>query len=112
MEGEIVDPQCYFTHGGRGLAHRACALYCARGGQDLAFLNRSGGRVIPIIAARHGQNPNDSLYRWVGFSVVVQGALFEKNGVRALRVDLVRLAKAPPQASGSHGGTRGGPGSG
>ena len=94
LEGEVIDPQCYFTHGGRGLAHRSCALYCARGGQDLAFLNRVGDRVIPIVAGRHGENPNDSLYRWAGHPVIVSGALFEKRGSRALRVDAIRFARS------------------
>jgi hypothetical protein len=86
LEGEIIDPQCYFTHGGQGLAHRDCALMCARGGQGLAFLNRAGGRVYPIIADRHGANPNDSLYAVVGYPVVVAGTLYEVRGQRALCV--------------------------
>ena len=90
VEGEIIDPQCFFTHGGRGPGHRAGALLCARGGQDLAFLNRAGGRVYPIIAARHGQNPNDSLDAVVGYPVVVVGALYETGGLRALRVDGIK----------------------
>lgn len=86
LEGEIIDPQCYFTHGGRGLEHRTCALLCARGGQDLAFLNRAGGRVYPIIAGRHGANPNDSLYDVVGYPVLVRGTLYELRGQRVLLV--------------------------
>ena len=95
LEGEIIDPQCYFTHGGVGLAHRDCALMCARGGQGLAFLNRVGGRVYPIIAGRHGENPNDSLYAGVGYPVLVRGTLYEVRGQQALRVVLAeRLATA------------------
>ena len=95
LEGEIVDPQCYFTHGGQGLAHRECALMCARGGQGLAFLNRAGGRVYPIIAGRHGANPNDSLYAVVGYPVLVRGILYEVRGQRALLVERAeRLAAA------------------
>jgi hypothetical protein len=86
LEGEVIDPQCYFTHGGQGLAHRDCALMCARGGQGLAFLNRAGGRVYPIIAGRHGANPNDSLYAVVGYPVLVHGTLYEVRGQRALLV--------------------------
>ena len=37
MKGEIIDPQCYFTHDSRGLAHAGCAAICAKGGQGLAF---------------------------------------------------------------------------
>jgi len=86
LEGEIIDPQCYFTHGGQGLSHRDCALMCARGGQSLAFLNRAGGRVYPIIAGRHGANPNDSLYAVVGYPVLVRGTLYEVRGQQALLV--------------------------
>lgn len=90
LEGEIVDPQCYYTHGGRGLGHRSCALYCARGGQDMAFLNRAGDRLYPIIAARHGADPNEGLLAYVGYPVIVEGAWFGKDASRVLRVDRVR----------------------
>jgi hypothetical protein len=86
MEGEIIDPQCWFTHGGSGPGHRDCALMCARGGQSLAFLNRAGQRVYPIIAATHGANPNDSLYAVVGYPVIVHGTLFARGGQQALVV--------------------------
>jgi hypothetical protein len=98
LEGEIIDPQCYFTHGGQGLAHRDCALMCARGGQSLAFLNRAGGRVYPIIAGRHGANPNDSLYAVVGYPVLVRGTLYEVRGQQALlvsRAERITGAGAP-----------------
>ena len=95
LEGEIIDPQCYFTHGGRGLAHRDCALMCARDGQGLAFLNRAGGRVYPIIADRHGANPNDSLYAVVGYPVLVRGTLYEVRGQRALQVSRAQRLPAP-----------------
>ena len=99
LEGEIIDPQCYFTHGGQGLAHRDCALMCARGGQGLAFLNRAGGRVYPIIADRHGANPNDSLYAVVGYPVLVSGMLYEVKGQRALQVARAKRL-GPPDGTG------------
>ncbi|MBI1797210.1 MAG: hypothetical protein HY076_04915 [Candidatus Eisenbacteria bacterium] len=86
MEGEIIDPQCWFTHGGEGLSHRDCALMCARGGQSLGFVNRAGQRFYPIIAATHGVNPNDSLYAVVGYPVIVHGTLFTRGGQEALVV--------------------------
>ena len=97
LEGEIVDPQCYFTHGGQGLAHRECAILCARGGQSLAFRNRAGGRVYPIIAGRHGANPNDSLYAVVGYPVLVRGIVYEVRGQQALLVERAERLSAPAQ---------------
>src|SRR5206468_1365283 len=101
MEGEIIDPQCWFTHGGEGLAHRACAQMCARGGQDLAFLNRSGGRVYPIIAPGHGANPNDSLVDVVGYPVVIEARLFVRHGQRAIMVRRVKRLDAAASDSDS-----------
>src|SRR5262245_22230052 len=37
LVGELVDPQCWFTHNADGKDHAKCALNCAKGGQDLAF---------------------------------------------------------------------------
>lgn len=97
LEGEIIDPACYFTHGGQGPAHRECALTCARAGQDLAFLNRSGGRIYPLIAPRHGEDPNDSLYAVVGYPVLVRGLIYQVRDQRAL---LVSHVERLPDATG------------
>ena len=72
---------------------------CARGGQGLAFLNRAGGRVYPIIADRHGANPNDSLYAVVGYPVLVSGMLYEVKGQRALQVARAKRL-GPPDGTG------------
>jgi hypothetical protein len=99
LEGEIVDPQCWFTHGARGVEHRSCAAYCARGGQDLAFMNRGDQKVYPLIAARHGLDPNDTLIAYAGYPVMVQGAFFGAGQQRVLRVDGIRRVDGlPPDA--------------
>jgi hypothetical protein len=103
LEGEIIDPQCYFTHNATGEAHRPCAIHCGKGGQSFAFLNRAGGKVYPIIAGGHGQNPNDSLYAVVGYPVLVQGTIYEKNGQRVLLV--ARTERLPTPGSRTGGGT-------
>jgi len=74
LEGEIIDPQCYFTHG-------------------------AGDRMIQLVAARHGANPNDAVLRYVGYPVVVQGVFFDKGGQRVLRVDLVHRLDGGPEPS-------------
>jgi hypothetical protein len=99
LEGEVVDPQCYFMHDGHGLAHRSCALYCARGGQDLAFLERTSGRVYPIVAARHGADPNDGLLGYVGYPVSVNAVLYQRDQQQVLVVErLSRLDGGAPAA--------------
>ena len=89
LRGEIIDPQCYFTHDGRGADHASCALFCARGGQDLAFLDESDGRVYPLIATTHGMDPNHGLYPHVGRSVQMEGVLFRRGATAFLLIQRV-----------------------
>ena len=76
MIGEIIDPQCYFTHAARGKEHASCARTCARGGQDLAFLDEKSGRVYPLVARGHGQNPNDTVLALAGERARVSGTVY------------------------------------
>ncbi len=89
LRGEIIDPQCFFTHDGRGADHAACAVFCAKGGQDLAFLDESDGRVYPLIAATHGMDPNHGLYPYVGRAVDMQGMLFRRGPTAFLIIQRV-----------------------
>ena len=53
MRGEIVDPQCWIQHDGRGKAHTGCALACAKAGQTLAFLDDRTGTLYQLLAENH-----------------------------------------------------------
>ncbi len=89
MEGELIDPQCWFTHNGEGLEHAGCARMCARGGQDLAFLDQETGALYGILAAGHGKNPNEGMYVHVGMRVRVKGTAYDRGGNRGLLVQSV-----------------------
>lgn len=93
LEGEIIDPQCWYTHNGEGPGHARCAVSCARGGQNLAFLDRRSGEVYTILAAAHGQNPNDGLYDHVGVPVSVKGTSYRRGANRGLIVESVQKVK-------------------
>jgi hypothetical protein len=92
MRGEIVDPQCYFTHDSRGVVHASCAAMCAKGGQGLAFLEESSGTVYPLIAKAHGTSQNDGLLPHLGKPVQVKGQLVRKGGNAVLRIDSIIAA--------------------
>jgi hypothetical protein len=89
MEGELVDPQCWYTHNGEGAEHAGCAKMCARGGQDLAFLNQETGAQYGILAAGHGKNPNEGMFTHVGVRVRVKGTAYERGVNRGLIVQSV-----------------------
>lgn len=89
LRGEIIDPQCYFTHDSRGLEHASCARMCAKGGQDMAFLDEASGRIWPLIAAGHGRNPNDGLLDHIGKPVEVEGVVFARGANEVLLIHKV-----------------------
>lgn len=93
LVGEIVDPQCWFTHDGQGAAHRDCAVMCAEGGQGLALFETKTGRLYSIIAAGHGANPNKGLIEHVAIPVRVSGTLFSRGSNQALLVQNVQPVK-------------------
>jgi len=78
LTGELIDPQCYFTHDGRGIDHVSCAVLCAKGGQDLAFLDAATGDIHPLIAIGHGEDPNRGLLPHIGHAVTIEGVLFAR----------------------------------
>jgi hypothetical protein len=79
LRGEFIDPMCYFVHDARGMSHAKCAQLCAKGGQDLAFLDDDTGRVYPLIARGHGENPNTMLVPYIGHAVRVKLAVYRRN---------------------------------
>ncbi len=96
--GEIVDAKCWFgaMRPGYGIAHRSCAVLCARGGLPLAFCR--AGRCgdsdpAPILADENGRAHAGSIAALVGRPVTVDGELFDMAGTAQLRVarDLIRL---------------------
>jgi hypothetical protein len=89
LAGEIVDPQCYFTHDSRGKEHADCAAMCARGGQGLAFLEEATRKVYPLIASGHGKSQNEGLLDHLGKQVRVTGVAYNKDGNMVLQIQSV-----------------------
>jgi len=92
--GELVDPQCWFTHDGQGADHRDCAVMCAEGGQGLALYETTTGRLYPIIAGSHGGNPNKGLIEHVARPVRISGTVYSRGTNRALLVENIQRVGA------------------
>ena len=97
LQGEIVDPQCWIQHDGRGKAHAGCALACSKAGQTLAFLDDKTGTLYQVLAPTHSADPNEPLYAWVGKPVIVKGDLMERGGMNAIVIKSVVANKSATQ---------------
>jgi hypothetical protein len=95
MKGEIVDPQCWIQHDGRGKAHTGCALACAKAGQTLNFLDDKTGVLYQLLAEHHSADPNEKWYGVVGKPVIVRGDVMARGGMNAI---ILRSAVVDRQA--------------
>ena len=93
LTGEIIEPQCYFSHGSQGIDHASCAVICAKGGQSLAFLETKTRKVYPLIAQGHGENPNKLVIAHIGMPVAVKGRVFSRDGYAVLFVESISEVK-------------------
>jgi hypothetical protein len=97
MKGEIVDPQCWIQHDGRGMAHTGCALACAKAGQTLAFLDDRTGTLYQLLAENHSSNPNEKWYGLVGKPVIVKGDVMARGGMNAIVIRTAVIDRAAKQ---------------
>lgn len=79
LQGEIIDPKCYFgvMKPGRGKIHRSCAVRCISGGIPpvLVVNNESGTADYYLITGKDGKPINASILPKVGKPISLQGTL-------------------------------------
>lgn len=92
VRGEVVDLKCSLDKGqsGRGEAHGACAMDCARRGQPLAILTDDA---VYVIAGDYTANDNAKLLDFVARRVEAKGLVEEKDGTRTITVASMALLK-------------------
>jgi hypothetical protein len=91
VTGEVVDLDCRLTkgEGGRGDAHAACAMTCARKGNQLAILTADA---VYLVEGDYTANRNAKLLDFVARSVEAKGTVSERDG--AMRINVASMAVA------------------
>jgi len=94
LKGEVVELSCATSKGagGRGDAHAACAMDCARKGNPMGLLVEDD---IYAIAGDFTANKNAKLLDFVARKVEAKGELVEKDGHKVLNVSAMALIPAP-----------------
>src|SRR5690242_19397710 len=69
LKGEVIDQPCYDKGGKKGAEHKACALSCAKRGNQMAILD-DGGTVYSI-TGDYAANKNEKLVPFVAETVEV-----------------------------------------
>ncbi len=92
ITGEVVDISCATEKGaaGRGDAHSACALTCAKEGKPVGVLTEDA---VYEITGDFIANKNAKLLDFVAKVVTITGEVVERDGKRLLNVKTIRVAK-------------------
>ncbi|WP_218044865.1 hypothetical protein [Kiloniella majae] len=93
IEGEIIDTWCYVTEimgDAQGTAHHLCAVWCAIGGIPVSILGDDGQVYMVLRVESEDTNvANPTIVNIQTHKVVVDGDLYERDGVKYLFVDQV-----------------------
>lgn len=93
VRGEVIDQPCYDKGGKKGAEHRACALSCAKRGNQLAILE-DGTNTVYSITGDYSANKNEKLIPFVAETVEVKGTVVEKDGKKSLNVTSIKKVEA------------------
>jgi hypothetical protein len=92
VKGEVVDIACVTDKkdAGKGAAHAACAMVCAKKGQPVGILTADA---LYTVTGDYAANSNAKLLDFVAKTVIVTGVVTEKDGVKSINVKSIKAAK-------------------
>lgn len=92
VKGEVVDVACSTSKGdgGKGDAHAACTLSCAKRGQPVGILTDDA---IFVVTGDYAADKNAKLLDFVAKRVEVTGEVTEKDGQKMIAIKSIKLAK-------------------
>ncbi len=97
LQGEIIDPKCYFgvMKPGRGKIHRSCAIRCISGGMPPVFLttDEAGNSDYFLMTDREGRAINEEVLAFVGKPSSVKGEIIELGDWRQIKVDSEQIVE-------------------
>lgn len=91
VKGEVIDVACALSKGdgGKGEAHAACAMSCAKGGRAVGILTAND--VIFEVTGDYAANNNAKLLDFVAKKVEVTGEVSERGGKKLMAVKTIKL---------------------
>ena len=92
VKGEVVDLACSISkgEGGKGEAHAACAMACAKRGNQMAILATDA---VYLVEGDYAANSNAKLLDFVARQVEAKGNVVEKDGKMIINVASMALVK-------------------
>ncbi len=92
IKGEVVDLECSLGKGaaGKGEAHAACAMSCAKDGQAMAILTADE---VYLVEGDYTANKNAKLLDFVAKQVEAKGHVSERDGKKVINIAAMMVQK-------------------
>jgi type 1 fimbria pilin len=92
VKGEVVDLACSISKGdgGRGEGHAACAMACAKRGNQMALLTADD---VYLIEGDYAANANAKLLDFVARQVEAKGTVAERDGKKTINIAAMMVQK-------------------
>ena len=92
LQGEIIDPKCYFgvMKPGLGKVHRQCAINCISGGIPpvIRTQNRYGTFEYFLLLGKNGERINQEVLFYVADPIELKGKLYQWGNWKVFQCDL------------------------
>ncbi len=89
LKGEIVDMHCFVTRGERGPDHAGCANACISRDVPAGFVTEDG--TLYVLLNERPVSVKDKVAGLAGKTVTVTGFPVERNGVKGLQLQTVKV---------------------
>jgi hypothetical protein len=103
MEGEIIDPKCFFgvMKPGYGKIHRSCASLCIAGGIPPVWMttNEKGDEAYFLITDLKGNAIHKDLLPYIGQASKVEGTAHQRGSWSYLALDVKKIEKVNDRKS-------------
>ena len=97
IEGEIIDPKCYFgvMKPGYGKVHRSCASLCIAGGVPpvLVSNNENGDENYFLLTDLEGNRINKDILQYIGQPSIISGAVSEIGDWKIMKIDVQNIKR-------------------
>ena len=89
IKGEVIDLKCYEgKNTARGEGHKACALSCAKRGNQMAIIDEKNN--VYTITGNYADNKNEKLIEFVAETVEAKGVVSEVDGKKSIAVSSMK----------------------
>ncbi len=100
IQGEIVDPKCYFgvMNPGEGKVHRSCAIRCISGGIPPVFYAEKNSEYF-LLVGENFEPLNQKILNIVGDQVSLAGRVFQFDDWKMIQIENKELNRLSKSAS-------------